>query len=71
MMDGQIDIFDYLDDVQGFHYCCGCEKAKFKEHSKHGDLWFCNETRQYITSLSFDWMCKKSKGHSLFERRHT
>lgn len=70
-MDGQLNLFDYADEVQGYHLCSGCEKAKFKEHTKSGDLWFCNITRQFITSHSFDWMCKKSKGVSQFERRHT
>ena len=48
-MNGQLSLFDYADDVQGYHYCCQCEKAKYKERTQSGiDVWFCGEMRAFI-----------------------
>ena len=66
-MEGQMNIFDYMDGIQGYHYCNGCENAKFKENTKNGSLYWCNIARAYITEHSTDWMCRKHGG--MYERR--
>lgn len=68
-MQGQMNIFEYMDEVSDYRYCKNCKRAKYKERCAEIELWWCNDTRQYITEASLDWMCKKSKGHSLYERR--
>ena len=69
-MKGQIDIFEYMDETSCTHYCINCKRAKFKEKTRNGiEIYFCNDTRQFITEKSLDWICRKSKGHSLYERR--
>ena len=68
-MNGQLSLFDYADDMQGYHYCCQCEKAKYKERTRSGiDVWFCGEMRAFINVHTTDWICKPGRGRSLFER---
>lgn len=69
MIKGQIDLFSYMDEIQEFHHCSGCNNAKFKEHGKNGDLYWCNLTRNVITEHTQDWLCKHQKGSSQYERR--
>ena len=67
-MDGQMNMFDYLDEQIGFHHCSECENAKYKETMKDGNpIYWCNEVRSYITIYSGNWLCAK-KGN-LFKRR--
>lgn len=69
-MTEQMTIFDFIDEPINFNMCSGCVHAKFKEHTQRaGDLWFCGEMHTYITEKTFDWICKKSRGRSLYERR--
>ena len=79
-MGEQMTLFDFIEptkaDVKnilegnGAHYCSGCNHAIYKEHSRlAGDIWYCNEMHTMITEKSFDWICQKSRGKSMYERR--
>lgn len=65
-MQGQIDIFDYMDSAIGFHSCLNCKNCRqtdlFKPYvdSKgvYHNLGFCNLTRQVITEHTLSWICK-------------
>lgn len=67
----QMTIFEYAyqNDLPTFNWCKNCKKAKYKERSGNIDLWWCNDTKEYLTEKCFDWICEKKKGHSLYERR--
>ena len=65
----QMNIFDFLDEVEEWHKCTDCVHAKFKEQMRDGNpLYYCNEARSYITIHSYDWICKKHGERSKFER---
>ena len=67
IMDGQISLFEYIDDEKGYHKCSECEHAKFKETVNGNPFYYCNETRSIITIHTGSWLCAK-KGN-LFQRR--
>lgn len=68
-IDGQMNLFDYVDEQQGKHMCVSCAKAKFKERVKDSNFYFCGEMHCFITEHTFDWICKQGRGRSMFERR--
>lgn len=65
-MDGQLNLFEYIDDERGFSYCTTCENCKhtdlFKDYvDRNGEshfLAFCNQTRSVITDKTGSWLCK-------------
>lgn len=62
----QMNLFDYLDDTQGYHYCKNCKNAKFKERSQSaGDIYYCHIARSFITEHTIDITFHKN----CFERR--
>lgn len=61
--DGQIDMFSYLDDEQGFHNCLTCINAKHTELFRQ--QLFCNKTRSVLTEKTGSWLCK----NQYYERR--
>lgn len=66
----QMNLFDYMDEIQGYHLCSGCAKAKYKERTRRGmDVWYCSEMRAFITPSTTDWICRNGRGRSLYERR--
>ena len=66
----QMTIFDFIDEPVNMNMCSGCAKAKYKERTRKGqDVWFCGECHAYITEHTYDWICRNSRGRSLYERR--
>lgn len=62
-----MNMFDYFEDRQGYHYCKNCEYAKFKEKTRNGnDLWYCGKHHSFITEHTIDIAITKDK---CFERR--
>ena len=61
--DGQIDMFSYIDEEQGFHNCLTCINAKHTELFRQE--FFCNKTRSVLTEKTGSWLCK----NQYYERR--
>lgn len=65
-MDGQINLFDYIDEQQGFSSCQTCEhchqtdlcKCYTDKNGVFHFLGFCNQVRQCITENTGSWLCK-------------
>lgn len=63
----QMNLFDYFEDRQGYHYCRDCESAKFKEKTLRGTtLWFCGKHHMFITEHTID---KYATADKCFKRR--
>ena len=66
MTEGQMSLFDFIEQPIEQHRCCECEKAKFKERTSNGiSLWWCNTARAYITEYTIEAIFHKN----CFERR--
>lgn len=66
----QMTIFDFIDEPVNMNMCSGCARAKYKERTRRGmDVWYCSEMRAFITPSTTDWICRKGRGRSLYERR--
>ena len=62
----QMNMFDYLDERTGYHYCNQCEHAKFKERTMSGiNVYYCHIAHSYITDHTIDITFHKN----CFERR--
>ena len=52
------DLMSDFDWSEETHKCTTCENAKYKGHTKTGDVYFCNKKRSYITETTESWLCR-------------
>lgn len=66
MIEGQMHLFDFIDEPIESQRCIECAKAKFKERTGSGvSLYWCNTARAYITEHTISAIFHKN----CFERR--
>lgn len=47
----QMNLFDYMDEIQGYHLCSGCARAKYKERTRRIKAFLLCRYRNLRTSI--------------------
>lgn len=64
--EGQMTLFDFIEEPREMRRCIECENAKFKELLRNGiAIYYCNKARAYITEHTLECTFHKN----CFERR--